>query len=258
MQTTGLPPVSRGSVPSRASRASRGSQDERRSRRSRASMESRGSSKRSRRRGSMDTAGSVRFVPKEEAVRLMVWDWCTGNEEELDAILRIQKNWRKSRRMKLLQRHPYRKHVTPDGTFFYSKRDDPSQVTWCAPHVPDRHGLPIAYRDEAAMKALAAANAEYQKNRAAEKAKRQVFIDIIKEKHAVGKRRRDEEAARAARALFDKRWGDAFEFAREVRGAASASYFESIWSRRWHRSRPRRRRHGGVASRRRRRGDVVS
>ena len=185
-------------------------------------MESRGSSKRSRRRGSMDTAGSVRFVPKEEAVRLMVWDWCTGNEEELDAILRIQKNWRKSRRMKLLQRHPYRKHVTPDGTFFYSKRDDPSQVTWCAPHVPDRHGLPIAYRDEAAMKALAAANAEYQKKRAAEKAKRQVFIDIIKEKHAVGKRRRDEEAARAARALFDKRWGDAFEFAREVRGAASA------------------------------------
>ena len=69
------------------------------------------------------------------------------------------------------------------------------------------------------MKALAAANAEYQKNRAQEKAKRQVFIDIIKEKHAVGKRRRDEEAARAARALFDKRWGDAFEFAR--RGAAT-------------------------------------
>ena len=193
----------------------------------------------------MDTAGSVRFVPKEEAVRLMVWDWCTGNEEELDAILRIQKNWRKSRRMKLLQRHPYRKHVTPAGTFFYSKRDDPSQGTWGAPHVPDRHGLPIAYRDEAAMKALAAANAEYQKKRAAEKAKRQVFIDIIKEKHAVGKRRRDEEAARAARALFDKRWGDAFEFAREVRDAASALYFESIWSRRWHRSRPRRRRHGG-------------
>ena len=183
----------------------------------------------------MDTAGSVRFVPKEEAVRLMVWDWVSGNKEELDAIERIQKNWRKSRRMKLLQRHPYRKHVTPDGTFFYSKRDDPSQVTWCAPHVPDRHGLPIAYRDEAAMKALAAANAEYQKKRAAEKAKRQVFIDIIKEKHAVGKRRRDEEAARAARALFDKRWGDAFEFAREVRGAASASYFELIWWRRWRR-----------------------
>ena len=108
------------------------------------------------------------------------------------------------------------------------------------------------------MKALAAANAAYQKNRAAEKAKRQVFIDIIKEKHAVGKRRRDEEAARAARALFDKRWGDAFEFAREVRGAASGLYFELIWWRRWHRSRPRRRRHGGVASRRRRRGDVVS
>ena len=184
-------------------------------------MESRGSSKHSRRR-SIDTAGSVRFVHKEEAVRLMVWDWVSGNEQELDAILRIQKNWRKGRRMKLLQRHPYKKHVTPDGTFFYSKRDDPSQVTWCAPHVPDRHGLPIAFRDEAAMKALAAANAEYQKNRAEEKAKRQVFIDIIKEKHAVGKRRRDEEAARAARALFDKRWGDAFEFAREVRGAASA------------------------------------
>ena len=180
-------------------------------------MESRGSSKHSRRR-SIDTAGSVRFVHKEEAVRLMVWDWCTGNEQELDAIERIQKNWRKGRRMKLLQRHPYKKHVTPDGTFFYSKRDDPSQVTWCAPHVPDRHGLPIAFRDEAAMKALAAANAEYQKNRAKEKAKRQVFIDIIKERHAVGKRRRDEEAARAARALFDKRWGDAFEFAR--RGAA--------------------------------------
>ena len=179
-------------------------------------MESRGSSKHSRRR-SIDTAGSVRFVAREEAVRLMVWDWCTGNEQELDAIERIQKNWRKGRRMKLLQRHPYKKHVTPDGTFFYSKRDDPSQVTWCAPHVPDRHGLPIAFRDEAAMKALAAANAEYQKNRAKEKAKRQVFIDIIKERHAVGKRRRDEEAARAARALFDKRWGDAFEFAR--RGA---------------------------------------
>ena len=137
----------------------------------------------------------------------MVWDWVSGNKEELDAILRIQKNWRKGRRMKLLQRHPYKKHVTPDGTFFYSKRDDPSQVTWCAPHVPDRHGLPIAFRDEAAMKALAAANAEYQKNRAQEKAKRQVFIDIIKEKHAVGKRRRDEEAARAARALFDKPLG---------------------------------------------------
>ena len=43
-----------------------------------------------------------------------------------------------------------------------------------------------------------------------------MFIDIIKEKHAVGKRRRDEEAARAAGALFDKRWGDAFEFARGV------------------------------------------
>ena len=184
-------------------------------------MESRGSSKHSRRR-SIDTAGSVRFVHKEEAVRAMVWDWCTGNEQETDAILRIQKNWRKGRRMKLLQRHPYKKHVTPDGTFFYSKRDDPSSVTWCAPHVPDRHGLPIAFRDEAAMKALAAANAEYQKNRAKEKTKRQVFIDIIKEKHAVGKRRRDEEAARAARALFDKRWGDAFEFAREVRDAASA------------------------------------
>lgn len=222
MQTTGLPPVSRGSVPSRASRQSKGSYDEdpRRSRRSRASMESRGSSKHSRRR-SIDTAGSVRFVAREEAVRVMVWDWCTGNEQELDAIERIQKNWRKGRRMKLLQRHPYKKHVTPDGTFFYSKRDDPSQVTWCAPHVPDRHGLPIAFRDEAAMKALAAANAEYQKNRAQEKAKRQVFIDIIKERHAVGKRRRDEEAARAARALFDKRWGDAFEFAR--RGAATNS-----------------------------------
>ena len=90
MQTTGLPPVSRGSVPSRASRGSRQSQDEdpRRSRRSRASMESRGSSKHSRRR-SIDTAGSVRFVHKEEAVRLMVWDLCTGNEQQLDAVERI-------------------------------------------------------------------------------------------------------------------------------------------------------------------------
>ena len=131
-------------------------------------MESRGSSKHSRRR-SIDTAGSVRFVHKEEAVRAMVWDWVSGNPQELNAVERIQKNWRKGRRMKLLQRHPYKKHVTPDGTFFYSKRDDPSQVTWCAPHVPDRHGLPIAFRDEAAMKALAAANAEYQKNRAQEK-----------------------------------------------------------------------------------------
>ena len=79
-------------------------------------------------------------------------------------------------------------------------------MTWCAPHVPDRHGLPIAFRDEAAMKALAAANAEYQKNRAKEKAK-QVFIDIIKEKHAVGKRRRDEEAARAARGFVRQALG---------------------------------------------------
>ena len=69
----------------------------------------------------MDTAGSVRFVPYEEAVRLMVWDWVSGNKEELDAIERIQKNWRKSRRMKLLQRHPYRKHVTPDGPFLLGK-----------------------------------------------------------------------------------------------------------------------------------------
>lgn len=177
---------------------------------SRGSFESRGSTKGSRRRSST----AVRFTEKEE--RIMVWDWVTGTPEETGAVKRILVNWRKSRRRRLLHAHPYRKHVTPAGAFFYSKRDDPESVTWCAPHVPDRLGVPLAPRDNGQMKSLVKVNAEFQQQLSAKKATRQQFIDIVKEKHAEGKRKRDAAAALAVKAEFDKRWGDAFEFAREA------------------------------------------
>ena len=78
--------------------------------------------------------GEVKFSKVEHQV--MLWDVLTGSVHEHLAVVRLQKVWRRRRAGRLAEDHEFLKYVDPaSGEFYFTKRDDPSYVTWSVPAV---------------------------------------------------------------------------------------------------------------------------